>query len=284
VTLHRRSPRVDRWLHRVQVSLHGDLDGVLLTLVDADDARHSGASGNPTAPSDVSISAVTKAGLHNLGRRRYPAGIQMDERTVTYYDEHALELSDRYESADMSHVHDLLARHLPRNASVFEIGGGTGRDAAYLVSAGYDVTSVDASVALLEAAVALHPELRSRVHNAAFPLPETSHFLALRYDAVISIAVLMHVPDDELPRFASQVRRLLKDGGVFVLSVSTGRVVGEGDRDAGGRLFRERGPAEIVSLFEEQGLSLQASRETRDTLGRDVVWHFLVFRSGDSPA
>jgi SAM-dependent methyltransferase len=206
----------------------------------------------------------------------------MDERTVTYYDEHARELSDRYESADMSHIYDLLLRHLPRNASVFEIGGGTGRDAAYLVSAGYDVTSVDASAAIVGTAVALHPELRGRVHNVAFPLPENSHLLARRYDAVISIAVLMHVPDDDLPRFASQVRRLLKDGGVFVLSVSTGRVIGEEHRDGGGRLFRERGPAEIVSLFEEQGLILQTSRETRDTLGREVIWHFLVFRLGHS--
>jgi SAM-dependent methyltransferase len=107
----------------------------------------------------------------------------MDEPTIRFYDEHAGEFCPRYESADMSHVYHLLTRHLRTGVSVFEIGGGTGRDAAHLLSQGHDVTSVDGSAALVDAALSVHPELRGRLRRAAFPLPDDSRMLARRYDA-----------------------------------------------------------------------------------------------------
>jgi SAM-dependent methyltransferase len=202
----------------------------------------------------------------------------MDERTVAFYDEHSRELSDRYESADMSHLYHLLARHLPEKECIFEIGGGTGRDAAHLLAQGHDVTIVDASPQLVSAALKLHPELQGRIHAAPFPLPDDSELLARRYGAVVSIAVLMHVPDKDLFAFAYQVWQLLRDGGVAIFSISTGRRTADGDRDGGGRLFRERPPGEITLLFERIGFRSVASYETPDAFGRDVMWHFLVFQ------
>ena len=147
----------------------------------------------------------------------------MDKATVDIYSNKAGELAGRYESSDMSAIHHLLLRHLPAKACVLEIGCGSGRESAFLLRHGYDVTAVDASAAMITEAVRLHPELHARVRCAAVPLGAEDPLLAQHFDAIVAIATVMHVSDHELSVCALQFAQMLRPYGVLFVSTSLGR-------------------------------------------------------------
>lgn len=99
------------------------------------------------------------------------------------------------------------------------------------------------------------------------------------FDGIYSIAVIMHVPDEQLFEFAFQIKSLLRPGGTVLLSFSTDRPGIVEDRDESGRLFRERPPGQIQLLFERLGFQLLYSNGSEDGQSRDITWHTLVFRS-----
>ena len=68
----------------------------------------------------------------------------MDQSTIRLYDENSGKLAALNEKADMSIAHNLLVGFLPENASVLEIGCSSGRDAAFLIANGYNVTALSA--------------------------------------------------------------------------------------------------------------------------------------------
>ena len=205
----------------------------------------------------------------------------MDESTVHLYDAKASDLAAEYESADMSDAHRILMRHLPERGRILEIGGGSGRDAAFLLSKGFDITAVDASEKMLAAARQCHPELGNRLAKAAFPLASDSSLLTQRFDAVVLIATIMHIPEQDLFECASQMRDMLSGGGMLILSASIKRDgIAEG-RDSDGRLFVERPPAELQLLFERLGFRLVAQYANKDSFARKVSWYTLVMQRAD---
>jgi phage repressor protein C with HTH and peptisase S24 domain/SAM-dependent methyltransferase len=225
----------------------------------------------------------------------------MDTATVNVYDEHAAEFASRYAHADVTALHGLLLRYLVPGSRVLEIGCGSGRDAAFLAENGFAVTATDPSPAMLATARAAVPALALESHSkqhyppavrfveTAFPLPAGEPPPGEGFDAVIALAVAMHIPDLELFEFAFQVRGLLRAGGTFILSASTGRPgLDATGRDGQGRLFCERPADELRLLFQRLGFRFIAQHDADDGLGRrDVAWFTLVFRlestAGDRP-
>ncbi len=199
----------------------------------------------------------------------------MTDRTISWYDENAKGLSLRYNQADTEPLHALLRKWIPSGSSVLEIGCGSGRDAVFLASQGCRVTATDGSDAMLQAARQNLPKGAERNVSflpALFPLTEDHPLLKHTFDAITAIAVLMHIPDSELFSFACQLKALLKDQGIFFCSFSSGERKEKDDR-----LFEDRTPEEVRSLFERQGLRLLAREETKDGLGRDILWTTMVF-------
>ena len=217
----------------------------------------------------------------------------MDPQTIQSYDDHAATFAERYASANPMQLHDLLRRWLPAGCRVLEIGSGTGRDAVWLAEDGYSVVATDASANMLAAAKSsLHggsfvDHTKGTCHyppyvgllQATFPLPADAPLLQEKFDAVLALAVVMHLQDQDLFEFAYQVRQLLNPGGTAIISISDGHAVTDDSRDELGRLFRERPPAEIALLFERLGFNLLTREVTDDGLGRvDIRWTTLVLR------
>ena len=86
----------------------------------------------------------------------------MDQETVSHYDRDASAIAARYETADMGAIHEYLLRYLPKGGEVLELGSGSGREAAYVLQEGYDVTGIDASAGMVKESIRLHPELQNR--------------------------------------------------------------------------------------------------------------------------
>lgn len=199
----------------------------------------------------------------------------MNDRTISWYDEHAEGLASRYDQADAESLHSLLRKWIPSGSSVLEIGCGSGRDALFLASMECSVTATDGSDAMLQTA---RQNLRKKAERnvsfepALFPLPAGHPLLRRTFDAITAIAVLMHISDSDLFTFASQVKILLKDQGIFFCSFSSGERKEKDDR-----FFENRTPEEVQHLFEQSGFRLLARVETKDGLGRDILWMTMVF-------
>ncbi len=203
----------------------------------------------------------------------------MDSSSKKYYNQNASRLSEEYHSADVSEMHSLLGKWLPEGGEVLEIGCGSGRDAAYMASLGCKVVATDASEAMVAYSGGHFQKLGISngiaLHEAAFPLPPSNSLLSDRFDAVVSIAVLMHIPDSELFEFAIQIRTILKYKGIFICSFSGSREASDDDT----RLFVNREPAQVELFFERIGFHLLFSGSNKDGLGRNIEWHILVFES-----
>ena len=217
----------------------------------------------------------------------------MDSVTVNRYNCHAADYVALYEGADMSTLHRLLLRYLPPRCRVLEIGCGSGRDAAFLLSHGYDVTATDASPSMLTLAAQHHPELTSRLHLLAFPTSTTKPFDLAQgrqpnnsttapqalFNAILSFAMVMHLTDPELRECAAQWRDLIEDEGVLVISASTGRPGLVQLREDTGRLYCERTPDELLAVFKHAGFTCIATHPLSDLLKRDIQWTVLILRA-----
>jgi SAM-dependent methyltransferase len=201
----------------------------------------------------------------------------MDHKTIEYYDNHAEEVSLRYEKADVSKMR-ASTRYLKQGGTLLDIGCGTGRDAAKFQEEGFGVTAVDASAEMIGELHRLHPDIKNRCFQKALPFDET--FVAKnKFDNISCIATLMHIDDLELFECAFQFKKMLNPCGRLLISVSINRPdLDQNDRDQLGRLFRERSAAEYQLLFERLGFSLISKEINSDGLDRSVLqWVTLVF-------
>jgi SOS-response transcriptional repressor LexA/SAM-dependent methyltransferase len=202
----------------------------------------------------------------------------MDAPTVKHYTNCAPERCAAYEGVNVSEMHQLMLRHFGKGTRLLEIGCGSGRDAAFLALNGRDVTAIDASQGMIDAARQAHPEIAGSFSCNPFPFPPDSQLPSQTFDGVYAIAVVMHVPEEELFEFAFQIKSALQAGGTLILSFSTDRTGLCEGRDQAGRLFLERQPGRIQLLFERLGFRLLEQREGNDGMGRDIAWHTLVLR------
>jgi ubiquinone/menaquinone biosynthesis C-methylase UbiE len=100
--------------------------------------------------------------------------------------------------------------------ALLDVGAGTGRHAIRLAARGARVTAVDFSDAMLDQARQKSGADRVRwlVHDVAQPLP----FAGSTFDRVISALVLEHIPVAELGSFFRELRRVVRDDGLVLVT------------------------------------------------------------------
>jgi SAM-dependent methyltransferase len=205
----------------------------------------------------------------------------MDEPTAHYYETHAAEIAARYESV-ASPVARYFAVAFAVGSRVLDIGAGSGRDLAELLSLGFDGFGIEPADALRTAAVAFHPELESRLRAGA--LPHVGTPFGGQFDGILCSAVLMHVPESDLVDAAFALRQLLRPHGRLLLSIPLCRAdVGPEERDADGRLFKAYASERLQLLFERLGFQQIGRWDTEDAHARPgTMWSTLLFelRSG----
>ena len=190
--------------------------------------------------------------------------------TLIYYEENATRVASGYEAVDLSATLERIVRHLPAAARVLELGAGSGRDAAVLLGRGLDVTALDGSQAMAERAATLHPELagRIRVHRLPAPLPFGDDV----FDAVLSLATLMHLPVSAIPGVLAECRRVIRPGGLLALSVPTERPgLDEAGRDEDGRYFTVMGAGAWAGLIRDAGFERVEEWSSADAAGRGGI-------------
>ena len=197
----------------------------------------------------------------------------MPDTTIAYYTTHARDLIRRYESANVSDLHALLADSFPPGARLLELGCGSGRDAAFMLENGFDVTASDGIQEMVDAAAACHPLLVGRLHHIRLP-EDLTPALGI-FDGVYTVATLMHLDRPAIQEVFARVRRMLVPGGHLFFSVPLSRDdVADDEFDAKGRRFTALTHAEWTGICGHTGFDILASTTTSDGLGRETFAWF----------
>jgi len=109
----------------------------------------------------------------------------------------------------------LLDKYSSSGKMVLDLGCGNGRYFEYFKERSINYFGIDNSEKLIEIAKNKYPEGNFRVADA-LNLPFSDNF----FDKIFSIAVLHHIPSEELRTlFLKEAKRVLKPGGILVLTV-----------------------------------------------------------------
>jgi len=110
---------------------------------------------------------------------------------------------------------DVLVRYVKPNDNVLDLGCGNGRLLDLLKNQKINYIGVDNSSALITLAQKKYPGVDFRTGNALnLPFPDNY------FDKIYSIAVLHHIPSQELRlKFLKEAKRVLKPEGLLILTV-----------------------------------------------------------------
>jgi SAM-dependent methyltransferase len=118
-----------------------------------------------------------------------------------------------------------LAKHLPPDARVLDIGGGPGRYALWLAERGHRVTLADLSPELLAVArlkVAESPNGMLVEEIVEADACDLSRWDDHSFDAVLSLGPFYHLPDPvDRERAAGELSRVLRPGGIAFVAFVT---------------------------------------------------------------
>ena len=196
--------------------------------------------------------------------------MEINNTTLKYYNENSEQLAQRYESAKVDDLHNLILEFIPPGSRLLELGFGSGRDLAFAYSKGFAVEGIDGSSTLLEQAEKIHPELTGCLRKGL--IPQDLNLEPESCDGIVAIALLMHLTKDQIIDTFRQVYAGLKSGGRLIYSVPLTRDdVKEDNFDEKGRLFLSFKLEEWVKLATDQGFKLLKTNVTEDGLNRTGV-------------
>jgi len=139
------------------------------------------------------------------------------QRTVESYEGFAREYDKLCSEKLPLVVEDALRRMVqwvPVIGSVLDIGCGPGREADFVESLGAVVRRTDAAQAFLD--------VQAERGKQAELLNVVIDELGGPYDAVLALCVLIHVDREQIDPVLDKIRRALRTGGAFLVSMRTG--------------------------------------------------------------
>jgi SAM-dependent methyltransferase len=189
--------------------------------------------------------------------------------SIEYYSQNASEYFEQTVDIDMQECWDSFTKLLPEGGSILDLGCGSGRDSAYFISCGFDVTAMDASEEMCSLA-SIH--IGQDVLQLSFDEMDFNEV----FDGIWACASLLHVPSDKIENILGKVVNSLKINGVLYMSFHYGDF--EGKRK--GRYYtdyRTKDLKELISRFEDLELiEVQKCEDTRQN--SNTVWIYALVR------
>jgi len=200
--------------------------------------------------------------------------------TASRYDFDSVALAARYEAIDPADVHpglDLLFADRSDRLAL-DIGAGSGRDAAWLATLGFDVTAVEPSAAMRLEGQRYHHDVGIRWLDDRLPDLSRTHQLGLSFDLIMLSGVWQHILPAERARAFRKLVTLLKPAGMIVMTLRHG---------AGGDdlSIHPVSLGEVEALARDQGIAIIRVEHMSDALGRsDIAWTTICLKLPDDGA
>lgn len=189
-------------------------------------------------------------------------------RSADWYDENAATFQS---GAAMGRTEDLCRTFLdglPAGARVLDAGCGTGRDAAFMQSLGYEVSAFDPSAAMIEMTRQAAPGAALR--QIGF---EEFHDPPGSWDAIWAMASLLHVPRDQFETCLTRLENSLTSAGCIFLCVKSGSGEGIDDR---GRPMSYHTCAELSAMRPDAQVFEVTST---DSAGVETLWANMIIEA-----
>lgn len=160
---------------------------------------------------------------------------------------------------------DLVTSYVDTTDTIFEIGSGTGRDAAYIETNGHHVVRSDATPAFIK-------HLQSTGKQAQFFNVLTDNF-SESFRMILANAVLLHFTREEVAFIFNKIHAALPGNGYFAFTVKRG----EGERwethkMRTGRFFCYWNFEELHKLLISSGFSLVAAYNDEVPSTQNACW------------
>lgn len=189
-----------------------------------------------------------------------------------FWDSHASGWDSMRSKPDALHqINEVITsfgERLPARAAICDAGCGAGQHAVALAAAGFQVTAVDYSSAMLDRARMHASEHGVHVAFQALDLNEVNGFGSDAFDGVLCVSVLQVLDDPS--RFLGVVKSALRPGGLLLIesvrefgALSHGDDLGMRDRAVNGlkklavkvrpSAVREYTPEDVSQLIEASG-------------------------------
>lgn len=203
---------------------------------------------------------------------------------MSLYNDNAAEFFRQYEAVSATEVHQCWLDKLrqPPTGNALDIGAGSGRDARFLATLGFDVIAVEPADLLREQAIAHCQQLpppRPDICWLADQLPDLPKVAALKqsFDLVLLSAVWMHLTPAERDCTLPVLSSLMAPKALLVLTLRHGNF-------SDGRNCYPVSSEEVLQLINHHQLPLTPILITNlapDALGRsDVLWQTVVLKKG----
>ncbi|NNG82716.1 class I SAM-dependent methyltransferase [Acinetobacter sp. ANC 5378] len=169
-------------------------------------------------------------------------------QTSNYYNQHAQAFFENTYQVEMESLYAPFLRYLPEQASILDLGCGSGRDILAFKKKGYQVEAIDYSAELVKKARELtNIEVRQQ---SFYDLAENN-----KYDGIWACASLLHCERDRLTEVLGLIFKALKPNGVCYMSFKYGNT----DREKEGCSFTDLNEQQAHDLLKQidQALLLQ---------------------------
>ncbi|ENV52208.1 Tellurite resistance protein-related protein [Acinetobacter junii CIP 107470 = MTCC 11364] len=161
-------------------------------------------------------------------------------QTSNYYNQHAQAFFENTYQVEMESLYAPFLRYLPEQASILDLGCGSGRDILAFKKKGYQVEAIDYSAELVKKARELtNIEV---CQQSFYDLAENN-----KYDGIWACASLLHCDRDRLPEVMGRIFKALKPNGVLYMSFKYGNT----DREKDGRQFTDLDEQQAQALLDQ---------------------------------
>lgn len=178
------------------------------------------------------------------------------KQVQTAYDQIVLEYAKRnhFSMADnlVGLAQDLI-QHTGQKSHIVDVGCGTGRDMSWFEAQGSIITGIDLSMGMLTYA-------QKQVHgNLVSMNMRYLGFCNNHFDGAWCCASLLHLPKTEAVYALQEIRRILKSGGMLVLSIQKGTGEGweSGYVPGVNRFFARYQSDEMRSILSNNGFAIR---------------------------
>lgn len=189
--------------------------------------------------------------------------------SIEYYNQNASEYYEDTVDIDMQEHCDRFIGLLPEGGSILDLGCGSGRDSAYFISHGFDVTAMDASEEMCDLA-SIH--IGQDVLQLSFAEIDFNKV----FDGIWACASLLHVPGDQIKEIFAKVINSLKNDGILYMSFRYGDFEGKRDNRYY-KDYRTKELKELISRYENLELiEIQKCADYREN--SDITWIYAIVR------
>ena len=194
--------------------------------------------------------------------------------TINYYDKNASYYFSKTSQVDLVALYKEFLKYVPAGGLIMDLGCGSGRDVKWFRDHGYDAHGLDASEQLIKIA-------QDKL-NIPVEVGNIENWVADKtFDGIWCCASLMHLDDNSIDRFLSNLRHNLRKGGVLFISVKEGIESGISED---GRFFRDF-DEELLRTFlrHYKNMRIEKVWYTEDKLHRNSFrWLNAIIRTNEN--